>query len=84
MLANDAAGLGAQGAGRQDIFVGLDGENLPRTRRAMLTQYRRPNTTNRLSMLVPTCARIVPLRRYPATWLSTTESRITIRVSGRE
>ena len=56
----------------------------PRTRRAMPTQYSRPNTTNILSMFVPMAANAVPCKLWPSTWSSTTDSRMTISVSGSE
>ena len=46
----------------------------PRIRRAMLTQYRRPNTMNMEMMFEPIFSSTVPSREM--TWRSTTDSRM--------
>ena len=54
----------------------------PRIRRAMLTQYKRPNTMNIEMMFAPIFSRIVPSRL--STCRSTTDSRMTTSMSGSE
>ena len=56
----------------------------PRTRRAIPTQYSTPNTINKEIILLPILSRNVPWMTGVSTSFSTTESRMTISISGSE
>ena len=56
----------------------------PRIRRAILTQYRSPNTINMEIMFVPSFSSTVPVMSGFNVSLNTTDSRMMISMSGRE